>query len=955
MKIKFAISILALICGLSTPAFAVGTFIIEGIVYDRATDTQLFGTEIRLINASDSTITAKTLADGYRGGNKDKEPVRMSMFTIYDVDRSGKYILELTHADYEPAYIDIDPVRLSNRLAVMNLGKLYMKRRPIMLDEIVVKASKVMFYNKEDTVIYNADAFVLAEGSMLDALIRQMPGVELKDGGQIYINGRYVENLLLNGQDFFKGNRQTMLNNLGAYTVKNIAVYESQDEMDRIMGKGYGEKRLSMDVRLKKEYNQGLLTNMEAGYGTSNRYLGRVFGLWYSDNARLSLYGNANNLSDNRKPGQDTGLTPGSMQSGDFKTYQGGFDYWTKIPYKDVSFSGDFIATHQTVNDNQSVLTTNFLPGGDTYGYSYAESRNRFLSLTTSHWLDIQKPNWNFKLSPSFKYSRNNDFSSLSTATFSKEWNDIGKDFIDNLYNGASAEMLVSILNRNKDDNKSLGHSIDADFFANGKAKMHNDADAITYLVSGNYKRRHYDRFQKYILNFGANPTPVNYSDRYFNNTPNYQWSVKEALGYIWAIKPGLFLDSWYQYEHNHSYEMSDLYSLENIYHSASDSKSFGWLPSKAEYESTIDPNNSFKSKKTENNHSINLKLTWNSNKSYLTINLPVVYRNQHLHYIRGNANTSFSRNRLFIGDTTFDLNYLGSPHYVYIEYRRRIASPNLVDMVDFKNTLDPLNVKLGNPNLKDSESHQLSLFYKYNTNNIFQRYGLDVTVLRNALAYGYRYDLSNGVRTGMMCNVNGNYNLELLQRFLINFGSMKQFSFSNSTRAGYRHSVDLISDNSNVPKNNKVKNQSLNENLELSFKFSNSKISLNGEAGINRFNSRQANFRNFTATDFKYGVNGNFNLPAGLGISTDFTVYTRCGYSDSSLNDTNYVWNARASYTVKGQLTFMVDGFDILNNLNNVFYNVNAQARTETYTNVLPRYVVFHVQWKFHKAPKKK
>ena len=57
----------------------------------------------------------------------------------------------------------------------------------------------------------------------------------------------------------------------------------------------------------------------------------------------------------------------------------------------------------------------------------------------------------------------------------------------------------------------------------------------------------------------------------------------------------------------------------------------------------------------------------------------------------------------------------------------------------------------------------------------------------------------------------------------------------------------------------------------------------------------------------------------------------------------------------LRGRLTFMADGFDILHNLSNVFYSVNAQARTETYTNVLPRYVMFHVQWKFHKAPPKK
>ena len=69
---------------------------------------------------------------------------------------------------------------------------------------------------------------------MLDALIRQLPGVELKDGGEIYVNGRFVESLLLNGKDFFKGNNQLMLENLAAYTVRNIQVYERQQEMAQV-------------------------------------------------------------------------------------------------------------------------------------------------------------------------------------------------------------------------------------------------------------------------------------------------------------------------------------------------------------------------------------------------------------------------------------------------------------------------------------------------------------------------------------------------------------------------------------------------------------------------------------------------------------------------------------------------------------------------------------------------
>lgn len=264
---------------LALSANAVGSITLQGHVYDRATDTELFGAKVRLINAQDSTVVAETKAEGEFDGPIKGQFVRKSIFYFFDIERSKQYLLELTHEDYEPIFLEIDPATMSNRLDMMNLGKIYMRRMPKMLDEVVVKASKVMFYNKGDTIIYNADAFVLAEGSMLDALIRQMPGVELKDGGQIYVNGRYVENLLLNGKDFFKGNKQMMLDNLGAYTVKNIAVYERQDDMDRIMGKDYGEKHLSMDVRLKKEYNQGLLTNMEAGYGSNDRYLGRLFGL----------------------------------------------------------------------------------------------------------------------------------------------------------------------------------------------------------------------------------------------------------------------------------------------------------------------------------------------------------------------------------------------------------------------------------------------------------------------------------------------------------------------------------------------------------------------------------------------------------------------------------------------------------------------------------------------------
>ena len=79
------------------------------------------------------------------------------------------------------------------------------------LKGVTVKATKIKFYSKGDTIVYNADEFNLPEGSMLDNLIKSMPGAELKDDGEITVNGRRVDALLLNGEDFFKGKRGLML------------------------------------------------------------------------------------------------------------------------------------------------------------------------------------------------------------------------------------------------------------------------------------------------------------------------------------------------------------------------------------------------------------------------------------------------------------------------------------------------------------------------------------------------------------------------------------------------------------------------------------------------------------------------------------------------------------------------------------------------------------------------
>ena len=92
------------------------------------------------------------------------------------------------------------------------------------------------------------------------------------------------------------------------------------------------------------------------------------------------------------------------------------------------------------------------------------------------------------------------------------------------------------------------------------------------------------------------------------------------------------------------------------------------------------------------------------------------------------------------------------------------------------------------------------------------------------------------------------------------------------------------------------------------------------------------------------------------MQLSTDLTLYSRRGYRDASMNNTKWCWNARLSRPfLKGNFLLMLDGFDLLNQLSNITQTMNAQGRTETWTNTLHRYVLLHAVYRLNRQPKKK
>ena len=84
---------------------------------------------------------------------------------------------------------------------------------------------------------------------MLDAMISQLPGARLERNGQLFVNGKKVESLLLNGKDFFKGDHSVLLDNLPAYTIEDIKVYNRLSELSQRLGQKVDDGDLVMDYQ----------------------------------------------------------------------------------------------------------------------------------------------------------------------------------------------------------------------------------------------------------------------------------------------------------------------------------------------------------------------------------------------------------------------------------------------------------------------------------------------------------------------------------------------------------------------------------------------------------------------------------------------------------------------------------------------------------------------------------
>lgn len=944
------------------------TGMIWGELLDNFTRESLIGAKVTLLTtdsvAVDSMVTNKgNCVNNIWGAWFFEVPFKME-----------RRIVKFEYDGYETSYLDIPAHSFKGRNDMKRFDA-YARRIPRSrmdreLDEVTITATKIKFYMRKDTIVFNADAFQLAEGSMLDALISQLPGTELKDDGRILVNGRQVESLLLNGEDFFKGNNRMMLDNLPSYMVSNVQVYEKQGDIGRLMGKKVGDEQYVMDVKLKKQYSIGWIANAEAGYSTENHYLGRLFALRFTPQSRVTLVGNINNVNDTRKPGQNSEWTPNSMPSGTLTTRMMAADYLVKDKYRRYELSGNADVDHSDAGNLTRMAGETFLPAGNTFERSENRTKNHNVRVSTSHKFKITPcDEYRLTLSPDFSYSRRETNSSYAGATFMASPGEYTTAaLIDSIRNPQVGDLLRRLaVNRTLTESLNNSRRYQGGLSFSNVIKLGVDMLEVNGAVNGFDNRR--DVFDHYLLDYPSSSSlSRDFRNRWTKGQPDrsVNYNVRAAYSYWpagqWLLQPAYTFGQSYVNKDNTLYRLERLagwgYGTDNA---------LGMLPSEQDHlASAVDRQNSFERRETETWHEVSLFIKddhWaegTGNYFHFDVRLPLTMTHNRFDYMRADYDRVTTRNTvLFQPSAKVEYKWHKSRRSVSFNYSMRQSAPDMLDLLDIENNEDPLNVYHGNPQLKNTSVHTFRFDHSNNSPRKQRTFGAyaSYNVTRNAKAMGYVYDRSSGIRIYKPENVNGNYRVYGGVNYSMPLDAKERLMFSTGTFAQLYHGVDLISTEAGVaPSRSTVNTYWATETLKLDYRLGKVKFGAKAYCSWNRATSKREDFVPFTVWDFNYGPTVQVELPWNMQLVSDLTLYSRRGYDDPDANTDDVVWNARLSKRIlKGGLTFSVDAFDILGQLSNLTQTVNSQGRFETFRDVTPRYVMFHVIYRLNIKPQKR
>jgi Outer membrane protein beta-barrel family/Carboxypeptidase regulatory-like domain len=894
---------------------------VKGSVTDTVEKKSLSNSVVSLLRQTDSVLIKFTRTD--KNGD----------FNISNLV-PGDYVLMITYpkvADYAD--------KITVPAEGLNLGIIPLTPKAILLKEVVLRTNTSIRI-KGDTTEFVADSFKVKQGATVEELLKQLPGMQVNSKGEITAQGKKVDKVLVDGEEFFGADPTIATQNIGAKAVDKVQVFDTKTEQDQLKGIGAsGDGNKTINIKLKESAKKGYFGKLEGGTDFDKLLNGKLMYNKFRGNKKFSLYGTKSNINT------------GSL----------GWEDRNKLGIENDYEYDEISGFYYSYGDGENEFTDWNLKGipnaytvGALYGNKWMEDKN--------------------KLNLSYLYNR------LGT---------------ENTTRTISQTLLKDTTYFNNSISKSKGltqqHAI------NGKYEWKIDSFAsIKYTAAGTYKKKdtYTDNYSEALnenrdtVNTNTRTNDLSSTKKQLDNIVTYKQAFRKKdrlliatlrLGLIEDEQTGKLLSTTNFYKNN---VIDSVDIIDQLKLSSGNSTTIG---AKITYNEPLNKEwNLVTEYSLNNNHSLSHKNSFEKdlNNKYSSLN-PVFSNNFDLialansgtitaRYVGKKLRAAFGTglsaiqlnlNNLddnkktkynFTGFTPqAQFGYKFKPQSgVSFSYRGNTVQPSLSQLQPLRNNNDPLAIYIGNPDLKVGFNHNLN--FSFNDYKVLKgRYmfgNFSITLRENAIVNFSTVD-SFGKTTYIPMNVKGNNNWNWWSVWNSGQGDKKLIHEIQPYANGGRNR-NFINGKENV---NTYANFTLTYRLRYSVQ---DKYNFSAGPKIMRNISKSSLRPTANNNYWTYGgqADGYVMLPGKFEISSDVDANLQQKTAAFSNNVNIIVWNAELSrkFMKDKSLKIAFVAHDILNQ--NIGFNrtINSSFINEERFDRLSRYFLLTASWTFNKMPGK-
>jgi len=251
---------------------------IEGQVTDTS-GMPLPAASVVLLEAKDSLFVVFGLTD------------ETGRFTLKRIE-SGDYVLQISYLGHKNHW---QALKMEAGMGKLDVGKIVLEPSSLLLNDVEITADRVPLSMRKDTLEYNALAFKVQPGAVVEDLLKKLPGIQIQPDGTIKAQGKTVQNVLVEGKEFFGNDPKIATKNLPADAVNKVQVFDKKSESAEFTGIEDGRDERTINLKLKDGKKQGYFGKANIGAGTEGRYEGNFNINRFGRRTQMSAIGMANN------------------------------------------------------------------------------------------------------------------------------------------------------------------------------------------------------------------------------------------------------------------------------------------------------------------------------------------------------------------------------------------------------------------------------------------------------------------------------------------------------------------------------------------------------------------------------------------------------------------------------------------------------------------------------------